>query len=491
MEERLRELHQKRNDIEKNNVARNRILAILDEQSFVELGAFIKPRSTDFNMMSVEAPADGVVTGYGTIGGRLVYIFSQDPTVIGGSLGEMHGMKIVRLYDMAMKVGAPIIGLLDSAGLRLQEGTDAFEGYGQIYLKQSMASGVIPQFMAILGTCGGGAAMIPSLSDFVLMKKEYASIYLNSANTLRGIKDEVDPVGDGLFHSVNAGLVDLVCEEEMDVFAHIKGLISLMPSNNREEAPYQHTEDDLNRVVDGLNQMGASELDGREIAKLILDDGGSVELKSAYGEDSATIIGTLGGMVVGVIAATAGVKDKRLSIAGAEKIAAFVKKMDAFSIPIITLVDVVGFDASVSNERAGQVKVVASMLMAYTNATVPKVTVLLQEAIGTAYVVLNSKHIGADIVYAWPSSKVGTMGAEAAVGIMYSEEIAKSVVASEVIKEKVAEYGERELSPYKAASHGYVDDIIEPSATRKRLIAAVDMLFTKYAPSPDRKHSSV
>ena len=491
MEDRLNELQKRRSDIESGSVARTRINAILDENSFVETGAFVRPRATDYNMADLDAPADGVVTGYGTVDGRLVYIYSQDPKVIGGAIGEMHAKKISGIYELAVKVGAPVIGLLDSSGMRLQESCDAFEGYGQIFLKQTMASGIVPQITAILGTCGGGAAMIPSLSDFVFMKKEFTSFYLNSVNTLDGIKDSTEPVGSAAYHGINAGVVDVVCDDEAEIFSDIRELMAILPANNREEAPYHHTEDDFNRELAELSGMDDGLVDGREIAGLVLDEGSYFELKEDYGRDAATVIGTLGGMTVGIVASAATENDGRLSLEASEKIAAFVNKMDAFSIPLITLVDVKGFEASVSNERAGQAKYVASMISAYTTASVPKITVLMNNAIGSAYVAMNSKHIGADIVYAWPGAKVGTMEAAAAVKIMYAKEIKASEAAPELIQEKVKLYSERELSPYKAASHGYIDDIIEPAATRKRLIATVDMLFTKFVASPDRKHRSV
>lgn len=491
MEDRLSELKGLRNGIEASSVARQRIEALLDYQSFVEMGAFVTPRTTNYNMTNLEAPADGVVTGYGTMDGRLVYVYSQDPRVIGGALGEMHAKKIVAIYKMAIKVGAPVIGLLDSTGMRLQEGSDAFEGYGQIFIQQSLASGVIPQITAILGTCGGGAAIIPSLSDFVFMTKEHTSFYLNSVNTLDGAKDSTDPVGSAQYHGINAGIVDVVCEDEVSLFGDLKALMALFPSNNSEEAPYGEGTDDFNRDIAELNTLDPLYVDGRNMVGQIADAGTYFEVSSEYGEDVATVIARLGGMTVGFIASSAKNTEGRLSLEGAEKVAAFVNKMDAFSLPVITLVDTKGFEASIANERAGQAKYVAAMIAAYTNATVPLVTLLMNNAVGSAYVAMNSKHIGADVVYAWPNAKVGTMNPESAVKIMYAEEIAASLAAPELIREKINRYTTEEMSPYKAASHGYIDDIIEPSATRKRLIAAVDMLFTKYVNGPDRKHRSV
>lgn len=474
-----------------NLTARERINVLLDESSFVEIGAFVKPRSTDYNMTTSNAPADGVVTGYGTVNGRLVYVYSQDATVMGGSLGEMHAKKIASLYDMAIKIGAPIVGMLDSVGMRLQEGVDGFEGYGQIFVKQSLASGVIPQITAILGTCGGSAAMLPSLSDFVLMKKENTTLYLNSPNTLDSIKETTEPIGDSSFHDDNAGIVDVVCDDDLGLISDLRDLLNLLPSNNQEETPSQDMADDLNRDLTDLEEITNGYVDGREIIGQLVDTGTYFEVKRAYGEDVATVIGQLAGMTVAFVGTASQLNDGRLSLKAAQKVEAFVKKMDAFSIPVITLVDVIGNEATVDNELNGQAKALAFMMATYAGSTVPKLTVLMNNAIGSAYVALNSKHVGADIVYAWPMAKIGTMDASSAVKIMYAEEIDASKVGNDVIAAKTKAYKENEQSVYKAAAHGYVDDIIEPNATRRRLIASVDMLFTKYVQSPDRKHRSV
>lgn len=475
----------------RRSTARDRIDLLMDQQSFVEIGAFVKPRQTDYNMTTIEAPADGVVTGYGTIEGRLTYVFSQDASVIGGALGEMHAKKIIALYDLAIKTGAPIIGLLDSAGMRLQEGTDALEGYGQIFVKQSMASGIIPQIMAVLGTCGGSGALIPSLADFTFMKKEGTSLYLNSANTLDHTKASNDTLSGSVFNATESGMVDLVLEDETQLLTGIRTLIELLPSNNKEEAPYGGTGDDLNRLIPSFNRDISKGLDGRAALSAIADVGTFMELKSEYGKDIILGLGKLGNMTVGLIANQATESDGRISLQGCEKIAEFVYKLDAFGIPLVTLVDVVGYTASLVETQAGQSKVVAKMMSNFIHATVPKISILTHRAIGSAYVALNSKHIGADFVFAWPEAQVSFMEAESAVRIMYAKEIETSTMASDVIKEKTKLYKEEQMSPYKAASRGYIDDIIEPAATRKRLIAALEMLYTKYMVSPERKHRSV
>ena len=482
-------------DLEKltnrRSTARDRIDLLLDQQSFVEIGAFVKPRQTDYNMATIEAPGDGVVTGYGTIEGRLIYVYCQDASVIGGSLGEMHAKKITTLYDLAIKTGAPIVGLLDSAGMRLQEGTDALEGYGQIFIRQSMASGIIPQIMAIVGTCGGSSALFPSLADFTFMKKDATSLYLNSANTLDHTKASNDTLSGSAFNAKESGMVDVVLEEASQLFSSIRTLVELLPSNNKEEAPYGGTGDDLNRLIPSVTTDVSKGLDGRAALTAIADVGTFMELKSEYGQDITLGLAKLGNMTVGLIANQATEGDGRISLQGCEKIAEFINKLDAFGIPLVTLVDVVGYTASLEETRAGQSKYVAKMMSNFIHATVPKVSVLTHRAIGSAYVALNSKHIGADFVFAWPEAQISFMEAESAVRIMYAKEIEASTIASEVIKEKTKLYKEEQMTPYKAANRGYIDDIIEPEATRKRLIAALEMLYTKYVVSPERKHRSV
>lgn len=471
--------------------ARERIASLFDEGSFVELGAFVKPRNTDFNLTPEDLAADGVVTGYGTVDGRLVYVYSQDVTVLGGSLGEMHAKKIVNTYDMAMKVGAPIVGLLDSTGMRLQELTDALNGYGQIFMKQSMASGVIPQITAILGTCGGSASLLPSLSDFVFIKKEDSALYLNSANTLDETLTASEDVGSASFHAMNAGIIDVVSDDESTLLSELRALVSILPSNNQEDAPVTGVTDDLNRIIPEFNVDAPNGLDGVVASELLLDAGTMVQLKQGYATEVVTAIGKLGGMTVAVVANQADQLDGRLSLEGCNKISEFITKMDAFSIPVITLVDVVGYTATLGEEMAGQAKAAAKMVSSYIASTVPKITVLTGKAIGSAYVAMNSKHIGSDMVYAWPNAEVSVMDAEMAVRIMYADEIDSSTVANEVIAEKTSEFAASQASPYTAAARGYIDDIIEPAATRKRLIAALDMLYTKYVTVAERKHRSI
>lgn len=500
MDKLLQELVKRRKEIEASTItpikkgqltARGRIRYLLDEQSFVEIGAFIQPRNTDYNMMNQSVPADGVITGYGTVDGKLVYVYSQDKTALGGAIGEMHAKKIASIYDIAIKVGAPIIGLLDSAGMRLQEGMDAFEGYGQIFIKQSLASGIIPQIAAVLGDCGGSGAMIPSLSDFVFMKEKDAYLFLNTESTLDKKSINHRNVNENINRESNDDIVDIVKKDDIDILADIRRLIKLLPSNNKEDTLVDATEDDLNRLIPYFNQEVIDVLDGRKAIESILDKGTCFELRKNFGTDIIVALGKLGGQLVGMIANNGKETNGRLSLNGCRKITKFVTFLDAFSIPVATLVDVKGYTATVEETYQGQTKVVADMMSAFISATIPRVSVLTNYGVGSAYVGLNSKHIGCDIVYAWPSAKISVMSGKPAVKIMYAEELENNQMPVKFMKEKIAQYEKEQMSPYNAAKHGYIDDIIEPAATRKRLIATLDMLYTKHMVMPDRKHGSV
>lgn len=478
--------------------ARSRIQMLLDENSFVETGMFVTQRATDFNLNAKALPADGVVCGYGTVNGRLVYVYSQDSTVLGGAIGEMHAKKIVNVYDMALKMGAPVIGILDSAGLRLQEATDALDAFGQIYLKQTMASGVVPQISAVVGNCGGGAAVMTSLSDFTFMTKNESSLYVNSPNTFETDSDRFKDVTGLLgeyasaeFNASESGIVDFVCDDEQTVFTEIRELVELLPANNKEEAPFTEAQDDLNRVSDQLNLTVNDGFDGLTALSYIADHHKVVVVRASYAQEVVTAFGQLNGMTVGFIANETTVDEGRISVNGLEKVTEFIRFCDAFSIPLLTMVDIVGYQASLSEEKAGLAKAAARMSQAFASSTVAKISVIAGRAYGSAYVSFNSKHIGADVVYAWPSASISMMDAEHAVRIIYADEIEASEVAVETIKEKTAEYTEKQSSPYAAASRGYIDDIIEPAATRKRVIAALEMLYTKNVPFVDRKHTSI
>nr|WP_105616090.1 carboxyl transferase domain-containing protein [Vallitalea okinawensis] len=487
--DKINDLNNRRHEIEQGgknsgiNKARERINFLVDPDSFVEVGAFVRHRSTNFNMVDKSAPADGVITGYGTVNGRLVYVYSQDASVLGGSLGEMHAKKIGNIYDLAMKMGAPIIGILDSAGIRLQESTDGLQGYGEIFLKQTVASGVIPQITVILGDCAGGASIIPNLSDFTFMNKEKAKLFVNSPNTMEKAT-EFDDIGSAKIHSEQTGIVDFVSANEGDCFTNVRLLVDMLPANNMEDAPVYELSDDLNRVSDVLNEQ---DIDCFTIINEIADNNIFLELKKDFGTAAITGFIRVNGITVGVVAN----KNNVLNIDACEKSAAFVNICDAYNIPVLTLTDVVGYEAAIAQEQKGLSKAIAKLTYAFANATCPKVNVIIREAFGSAYVAMNSKHIGADIAYAWPHAKISVMNADSAVRIMYAEEIKASDAANEVIREKMQEFDELQASPYAAASRGYIDDVIEPASTRKRVIVALEMLISKREQRPAKKHSTM
>lgn len=476
--------------------ASGRISALLDENSFVEVGSYITARATDFNMTDKETPADGVITGYGTIEGSLVYVYSQDASVLGGSLGEMHAKKISNIYSMAMKMGAPVIGLIDCAGLRLQEATDALNGFGQIYLSQAMASGVIPQIAAVFGTCGGGMAVSSAMADFIFMEEKKAKLFVNSPNALEGNRIEKCDTSSASFQSEDTGLVDFAGDEDA-VLNQIRTLVTILPANNEDDMSYSECEDDLNRVCTGLeNCAGATDIALSQIS----DNGFFLEVKKAYDPSMVTGFIRLNGTTVGCVANRTeiygenGVKDGEyeavLTSHGCEKAESFVSFCDAFNIPILTLVNVKGYKASKCTERK-IARTAGRLTYAFANATVPKVSVIVGEAYGTAYLTMNSKSIGADIVYAWPTASIGMMDPVAAAKIMYADELAGADDSLSLINEKATQYRELQSSALAAAKRGYVDDIIDACDTRKRVIAAFEMLFTKREDRPDRKHGTV
>jgi acetyl-CoA carboxylase carboxyltransferase component len=458
--------------------ASDRISQLLDDSSFVEVGGYVTSRNTDFNLSDKENPADGVLTGYGTIEGNLVYVYSQDASVLGGSIGEMHAEKIVKMYDMAMKVGAPVIGLVDCAGLRLQEATDALNAFGKVFYQQSMASGVIPQITGVFGVCGGGAALIPAFSDFTFMSKESGKLFVNSPNAIAGNYEEKCDTAGAEFQAANVGNVDRVCDSDADVLAEIRQLITIIPANNEDDLSYEECTDDLNRAV----ALAGSEKDARAIFQAISDNNFFMELKKEFAPDMVIGLIRLNGITVGCVGNQTEVSEGLLTTKAAYVAAEFVTMCDAFNIPVLTVASAKGFKADMCEEKT-IAKAAAKLTYAYANATVPKVTVIVGETFGTAYVAMNSKALGADMVYAWPTAKIGMMDATAAAKIMYDGE--------KDVAEKAAAYDELQSSALAAAKRGYVDDIIEPEATRKRVIAAFEMLFTKREDRPGKKHGTV
>ncbi len=470
--------------------ASTRIAALLDENSFVEVGAYVTARSTDFNMTEQETPADGVVTGYGTIGGCLVYVYSQDASVMGGSMGEMHAKKISNLYSMAMKMGAPVIGLIDCAGLRLQEATDALNGFGQLYLNQTMASGVIPQISAIFGTCGGGMAVSAAITDFTFMEEKSARLFVNAPNAISGNYTSKCDTSSAAFQSEEAGLVDFVGDEAA-VLEQIRTLISILPANNEDDMSYGECQDDLNRMCAGIEGLAG---DAAQALAMISDNSFLMEVKKNYAPSMVTAFIRLNGVTIGCVANRSQDGEKKdepvLTAAGCEKAADFINFCDAFNIPVLTLVNVKGYQASKCTEKR-IAKAAGRLTYAYANASVPKVTVIAKEAFGSAYLTMGSKSIGADVVFAWKDAVIGMMDPAEAVKIMYAKEIEAAEDSVALIDEKKAEYTALQSSALAAAKRGYVDDIIEAQETRQRVAAAFEMLFTKREDRPSKKHGTV
>lgn len=469
--------------------ARERINALLDDNSFVEIGALVTKRSTDFNLSQKEISSDGVITGYGIIDGNPVYVYSQDSTAAGGTIGEMHAKKIIAVYDLALKVGAPVIGLIDSAGLRLQEATDALNGLGEIYRKQTMASGVIPQITAILGPCGGGLAVLGALSDFSFMTESGSKLFVNSPNALKkNFTAKCDTASAK--YQAQAGNIDFMAESEEEVFERIRKLISLLPASFEDDASFDECYDDLNRLIP---EAVLKQKDTSLLLREISDDRSFLETKPEYAREMVTGFLRLNGMTVGAVANRRGVLDEEgqslfehdgtLTAKGCKKASRFIRFCDAFHIPVLSVTDAEGFKAEVSEEAllAGEA---AALTYAFASATVPKVNLIVGKAFGSAYLTMNSKHIGADMVFALEKASIGMMDENEAVNIIYDGEETD-------LKDKAKEYRELQSSAMSAAKRGYVDAIIEDTSVRKHLIYAFEMLFTKSVHAPGGKHGTV
>ena len=471
--------------------ASQRIAALLDDNSFVEIGGLVTARATDFNLKPNETPSDGWITGYGVINGNRVYVYSQDASVLNGTIGEMHAKKITNLYDLAMKTGAPVIGLIESAGLRLQEATDALAAFGEIYLKQTMASGVIPQITAVFGTCGGGLGLFPTMTDFTFMEEKNAKLFVNAPNALDGNVITKCDSSSAKFQAEESGIVDVVADEAT-ILEKVRELVSFLPANNEDDASFlEDCTDDLNRV----NPEIAGCVGDTSVALSILaDDNNFFEVKAGYAKNMVTGFLRLDGVTVGAVANRSEICDEEGKVAekldavltaeGCEKAAEFVNFCDAFGIPVLTLTNVKGYEATLASEKA-IAKAAAKLTYAFANATVPKVNVVIGKALGTAYVVMNSKAIGADITMAWPDAQIGAMDGKLAAKIMYDGQ------GADVINEKAAEYEALTLNVTSAAKRGYVDQIVNAADTRKYVIGAFEMLFTKSEDRPAKKHGTV
>lgn len=473
----------------KDNLAMKRIAGLVDENSFMEIGSLVTARSTDFDLANTDTPSDGVIIGHGLVDGNLVFVYSQDASVLGGTIGEMHAKKIAGLYDMAVKMGAPIVGLIDCAGIRLQESVDALEAFATLYAKQAMASGVVPQISAVFGNCGGGLSVVSALSDFTFAEAENAKIFVNSPNAIPENNTQKCDTASAEFQSTEAGTIDGVGTAE-EILAQIRELITILPSNNAQAGCVDDCSDDLNRAALSVDTMKG---DPRYVLSEISDDHIFVETKRAFAKDMVTGFIKLNGMTIGAVANATELYDAEgkkteefdavLSARGCNKAADFISFCDAFEIPVVSLTNTTGFKACKCAEK-NLPKALARMTAAFANATVPKVNVITGQALGSAYAMMNAKSLGADLVYAWPDAKIGMMDAKLAAGIMYPD------ASADVIAEKAKAYDELQNDVKTAARRGYVDRIVAAADTRKYLIAAFEMLFTKNVEQPYKKHGS-
>lgn len=478
--------------------ARERIAMLLDEGSFEELDMFVTHRSTNFGMDKKHPLGDGVVTGFGTVEGRLVYVFAQDFTVLGGSLSETMAQKICKVMDMAMKMGAPVIGLNDSGGARIQEGINALAGYSEIFQRNILASGVIPQISAILGPCAGGAVYSPALTDFTIMTKGLSYMFLTGPTVVKTVTGEdvsQEDLGGASVHSTKSGVTHFAAESEEDAIAIVRKLLSYIPQNNLEETPLVTCTDPIDRLEDKLNDIipdsPKRSYDMYDVIGAIVDNGEFLEIQRDYAKNIIIGFARFNGQSVGIVAnqpkVLAGVLDSNAS----RKAARFVRFCDAFNIPLVTLVDVPGFLPGTGQEYNGVILHGAKLLYAYGEATVPKVTVTLRKSYGGSHIVMSCKQLRGDVNYAWPSAEIAVMGAEGAVGVLYAKEAKTQENPAAFIKEKEEEYRELFANPYNAAKYGYIDDVIEPRNTRFRVIKALNMLATKKQTNPAKKHGNI
>ena len=470
--------------------ARERVEKLLDPGTFVELDQFIRHRCTNFGMENVESPGEGVVTGYGTIDGRLVYVFAQDFTVIGGSLGEMHAAKIIKVQELALKMGAPLIGLNDSGGARIQEGVDALSGFGKIFYQNTAASGVIPQISVIMGPCAGGAVYSPALTDFVYMVKNTSQMFITGPQVIKSVTAEevtAEQLGGALTHNTTSGVAHFATENDDDCMQQVRYLLSFLPSNNLDEAPIVETGDDADRMDEELNTLLPDNpnqpYDMKAVIKSVVDNGEFYEVHAHYAQNIITCFARFDGQPVGIIANQPNVMAGCLDINASDKAARFIRFCDAFNLPLVNLVDVPGFLPGTDQEYGGIIRHGAKMLYAYCEATVPKVTVITRKAYGGSYLAMCSQDLGADQVLAWPSAEIAVMGPAGAANIIFRGDADAAA--------KTAEYVEEFATPYKAAERGFVDQIIEPKETRPRIITALSMLASKREQRPAKKHGNI
>ncbi len=488
----------KRQKMKGKLTARERIEKLLDPGSFVELQPFVIHRSKYFGMDKVKYLGDGVITGFGTINGRKVYVFSQDFTVMGGSLGEMHAKKIEALIDLALKTGAPLIGLYDSGGARIQEGVAALDGFGRIFKMNVKASGIIPQISLILGPCAGGASYSPALTDFIIMVKKISYMFITGPQVVKAVTGEevtFEELGGAEVHASRSGVAHFITETEEEAFEIVRELLSYIPSNNMEEPPYVETGDSVERENDELNNIVPTDpsepYDVRDVIFRIVDDGKFLEVHKDYAPNIVIGFGRFGGYSTCIVANQPKYLAGVLDIDASAKAARFVRFCDSFNIPILMLVDVPGYMPGIDQEHGGIIKHGAKLVYAYAEATVPKVTVVLRKAYGGAYIAMGSKSLGADIVLAWPTAEIAVMGPEGAVKIIFKKELEASENPEELFKKRLREYRSVFANPYRAAELGLIDDVIEPRRTRPMVIKAFEALRNKREIKLPRKHGNI
>jgi acetyl-CoA carboxylase carboxyltransferase component len=475
-----------------------RLELLLDKGSFIELGRFVKHRATEFGMTEKVAYGDGVVTGLGEIGGRKVAVYAQDFTFMGGSVGEMHAQKIASLIELAVKLGVPVIGLNDSGGARIQEGVDSLKGYGEIFYRNVLASGVVPQIVAIMGPCAGGAVYSPALADFIVMVRKTSYMFITGPKVVKAATGEdvtFEELGGADVHATRSGVAHFVVNNDQEALNLIKKLLSYLPSNNVEDPPFVDTGDDPYREDEALNSIVPDDpeepYDVKEIIDRVFDRGTFFEVHEHFAPNAVVGFARLGGYVVGVVANQPAFMAGALDINSSDKIARFVEFCDAFNIPVITFEDVPGFLPGTVQEHGGVIRHGAKIIYAYASSTVPKITVILRKAYGGAYIALGSKHLGADAVYAWPTAEIAVMGPEGAVEVIFRDalEAAKPNEREELVRKFAREYREKIATPYFAAGRGYVDDVIMPSETRKVVYQTLSFLMTKRErkPHPPKK----
>jgi len=491
-EKRIKDQHEKG-----KLTARERITLLLDKDSFVELDLLVEHRCSNFGMDKVEAPGEGVVTGFGTINGRLVYIFAQDFTVMGGSLGEMHAKKICKVMDMAMTMGAPLIGINDSGGARIQEGVDSLSGYGQIFYRNTIASGVIPQISIIVGPAAGGAVYSPAIMDFVFMVKNIGLMHITGPEVIKAVTGEVvtsEQLGGAMTHNVKSGVAHFAADSEEEVYQMVRRMMGYLPSNNVENPPRLESNDDPNRMEEALLHIVPVDpnkpYDMKEVIRYIVDEGDFLEVHQYFAPNIIVGFARLNGYSLGIIANQPKILAGCLDIDASDKAARFIRFCDAFNIPILSLVDVPGFLPGTAQEYGGIIRHGAKLLYAYSEATVPKVTLITRKSYGGAYLAMCSRDLRADQVICWPTAEIAVMGSQGAANIIFRKEIAQAADPEKVRQEKIEEFRQKFSNPYGAAKRGYVDMVIDPRETRPRLITIFEMLSTKREGRPAKKHGN-